>query len=557
MRNALRHPVDPSRPYDFKTVDGEPLDHLLHEDSWLYPENFADINVLLLARGELKSFSTGAIATWAHDAFPQHHTYYIAPSNDQVVDYVEPIRETYVEQAEMDGRRITNNKKSQVFKTPYKTEGGDVNPVLGRFQTDSGYSEKSVRGKHSQLGITDETQDLTERVFNIFVPAIDKQLPTVPWFPTIFCIGTPQESGSFYEDLWERSDKRTWDAEAGEWEIQEEVDPYELSAEDVAELPGNVELDNAESYTVHGWHVDWINSPLHDGADIARAQNQMGEMRFHNEVLAQFYEPEDNLLSDQDIYEVLTPEYNFRESPYNDDTRTVVVADWGGGKDKNASDTIIAAAEEITYEDGQTEYILLNIDFLDTSLRNREQIREYEKYLLQYDPEIGLVDYGFGEQAMESLQEGDDTMDDDGYMETVSAVHYGHIKNKSEIKWTTDDDGNQLFFTCDKARSASLMVESVRDGQWILPKENSQGDGLSLERSSDDGVRVLEQLTAPFKTLSEGNTGKKRIYIETPGNSRDDAFDVFTFMSLAFQEVGDTTETVTEMSGKRRRGVRG
>jgi len=138
VRNALRHPVDPSRKYDFKTEDGDPLTHLLHEQSWMHPDQWADINVLLLARGELKSTSTGWIASWAHDGFPQFHTYYIAPSNDQVVDYVEPIRQTYVEQANMDARRETNNKKSQVFKSYRRDEDGDLNPVLGRFQTDSG-----------------------------------------------------------------------------------------------------------------------------------------------------------------------------------------------------------------------------------------------------------------------------------------------------------------------------------------------------------------------------------------------------------------------------------
>jgi len=555
MRNGLRHPVDPSKAYNFKTTDGEPLDHLLHEDSWLYPENWADVNVLLLARGELKSFSTGAIATWAHDAFPQLHTYYIAPSNDQVYDYVEPIRETYVEQANMDGRRKTNNKGTQVFKTYQKAENGDVNPVLGRFQTDSGYSEKSVRGKHSQLGITDETQDLKERVFNVFQPAIDLQLPNVDYFPTTFCIGTPKETGSFYHDLWQRSDQRTWNAEEGTWDIQSEVDPYELSAEDVADLPGDVEVEEGESYTVHAWHVDWINSPLHSAADIARAKQQMGEMEFANEVLAQFYEPEDNLLSERDVQETFNTDYNFRDSPYNDDSTTVVVADWGGGKDQNASDTIILAAEEITYEDGTSEYILLDIEFLDTSLRNREQIREYEQRLIQYDADIGLVDYGFGQQAMESLQHGDDTMDDDGYMDVVSAVHYGHVKDKSSIKWTTDDKGNKTFFTCDKARAASIMVESMRDNEWVIPQSSPNGSGVSTDTSEDDGVRLIEQLTAPYKTLSEGNTGKKRVYIETPGNHRDDAFDVLTFCCLAFKELDETDDSVISFAGSKRAGA--
>jgi hypothetical protein len=558
VRNALRHPLDPSRSYDFKTEDGEPLTHLLDDESWLHPDEWADINVLLLARGELKSTSTGWLATWAHDAFPQLHTYYIAPSNDQVIDYVEPIRQTYVEQASMGSRRVTDNKKNQVFKTYQRDDTGDVNPVLGRFQTDSGYSEKSVRGKHSQLGITDETQDLSERVFNVFLPAIDMGLPDNDFFPTVFCIGTPKETGSFYHDLWERSDQRTWDAASNSWVKQSSVDPYTISADDVAELPGNVELDgDEEEYTVHAWHVDWINSPLHSMADVARAKEMMGEMEFANEVLAQFYDPEDNLLAQSTIKACFDSSYNYRESPHNSDNTTVVVADWGGGSDKNASDTIFMAAEQITYEDDSHEYVLLNIAFLDPDKRNREQIRTFERWLTQYDADVGLVDYGFGEQAMESLQHGDDTVDADGYMDMVSAVHYGNVKDKTDVKWVEDDNGNQLFFTCDKSRNATRMVESIRDNEWVIPRATNDSTGVTTATSDDDGVRLLEQATAPYKTLAETKTGQKRVDIETPGNQRDDSFDALTFVWLAFNEVADTDDAITDFAINSRPGVSG
>lgn len=537
VRNALKHPVDPTRPYDFKTEDGEPLSHLLHEDSWLYPENWADVNILLLARGELKSTSTAWLATWAHDVFPQFHTYYISPSKGQVYDYIEPIRETYVEQAGLESRRKTNNKSTQVFKTYQKDEDGDVNPVLGRFQTDSGYSEESVRGKHSQMGIADEIQDLSKRVFNVFLPAIDQGLPDEGWAPLVFGIGTPKETGSLYHDLWERSDKRTWDAESQEWVIQDDVDPYTLSAEEVQDLPGNVELDEDDEYTVHGWHVDWINSPLHSDADVARAKKQMGEMEFTNEVLAQFYDPEDNLLSDADVKASFSEDYDFRDTPYNDDNTVAVVADWGGGSDENASDTVFLAVERVEYEDDSDEYVVLDFDFREPDDRKKDQIRDYERWLKQYKADVGLVDYGFGEQAMESLQHGDDTIDPDGYMDTVSAVHYGHVKDKTDIKWVEDDQNNNLFFTCDKSRTATRMVESVRDGDWVMPRP-------SMSTSESDGVKLLEQLTAPYKTLTETTTGQKRVDIETPGNARDDAFDVFCFCWLAFNEVADDDENV-------------
>lgn len=548
VRNALRHPIDPSRDYDFKTTDGTPLTHILHEDSWMHPDQWGDINILKLARGEMKSTSLGWIETWFHDAYPQGHSYVIAPDSGQVKDFLEPIKETYVEMADMDSRRVTNNKSKQVFKTYYQHgDDEEPDPVMGRIQSDSGYSEESVRGKHSQIGITDETQDLSERVFNIFLPAIDQQLPDVNFAPTVFCIGTPKETGSFYHEMWERSDQRTWDSESEQWVFQSEVDPYELTAEEVDDLPQDIDLEEGESYSVHGWHVDWFNSPLHSDADIARAKKQMDDMEFANEVCANFYEPEDNLLTDQDIKAVFSNDYNFRESPYAEDNKTVVVADWGGGTDKNASDTVLMAAEEVEYDDGTSEYIVLDFKFLDPNEnRVRDEIREYEDWLIAYDADVGLVDYGYGQQAMESLQHGDDTKDDSGYMDTVSAMKYGNVKDRTDIKWTEDDTNNEIFFTCDKSRSCSKMVESIRDEQWIIPRPD-------MSHSNADGVRLINQLTAPYKTLSEGNkTGNKSVVIETPGNQRDDAFDLLTLGWMAFNEVDDD-ESVVKFSTSARR----
>ena len=554
VRNALTHPNDPSRDYDFKTTDGEDaLTHILHEDSWIHPENFGDINVLLLPRGELKSTSTGWIEAWFHDAFPQGHSYMIAPNKGQVKDFLEPIRETYIEQANMDGRRKTNNKTSQTFKTYQRDGDGDVNPVLGRIQSDSGYNEDSVRGKHSHIGITDETQDLSERVFNVFLPSIDMEIPDYDWFPTVFCIGTPKETGSFYHDLWERSDQRKWDAESEEWVKQSEVDPYELTAEEVDDLPGNIDLDDSESYSVHGWTITWLDSPLHSDADVARAKRQMDEMGFANEVLAQFYDPEDNLLSEQDVRATFSKDYKFRESPYNADNTTVVVADWGGGSDKNASDTVFLAAEEITYEDNTSEYVVLDLKFLDPNQnRAKDEIQTYEQWLNRFKADVGLVDYGYGTQAMESLQNGDDTVDPDGYMDTVSASKFGNIKDRTDIKWTEDENGNKLFFTCDKSRSATRMVESIRDDHWIIPEPE-------MSTSDSKGVKLIQQLTTPYKTLSEGNkTGNKSVIIETPGNQRDDFFDAATMCWLAFNAVNQDNESVIEFAtGGKRSGYSG
>jgi hypothetical protein len=76
-----------------------------------------------------------------------------------------------------------------------------------------------------------------------------------------------------------------------------------------------------------------------------------------------------------------------------------------------------------------------------------------------------------------------------------------------------------------------------------------------LRTSDDDGVRLLEQLTSPYKTLSETTTGRKRVDIETPGNHRDDGFDVFSFGFLAFKEVVGEDDAITNFATNSRPGV--
>jgi hypothetical protein len=130
-------------------------------------------------------------------------------------------------------------------------------------------------------------------------------------------------------------------------------------------------------------------------------------------------------------------------------------------------------------------------------------------------------------------------------MDTVSAMKYGNVKDRTDIKWTEDDTNNQIFFTCDKSRSCSKMVESIRDEKWIIPRPD-------MSHSNADGVRLMNQLTAPYKTLSEGNkTGNKSVVIETPGNQRDDAFDVFTLGWAAFNEVDDDNSVIKFSTSRR------
>jgi hypothetical protein len=529
IRNSLQHPIA-NREYDFKTEDGETkLNYLLHDDSWLNPDSWGDINVLKLCRGGLKSTTMRMLPCWGHDAYPALNSYYIAPSKGQVTDFMQNFR-LMVEQSGLDSRYDTDNKTSQIFKTYRDNGNGDSQPVLGKFQTDSGWSEESVRGKHSQFGITDETQDLSKDVFNVFLPAIDKELPDVDWFPTVFCIGTPKETGSFYHELWGRSDQRTWNAEKRTWEKQSTVDPYTITDAEADEL--GLDVDDIEEHTVHGWHLDWINSPMHTDGEVARAKSQMTEMRFQNEVMAEFYDPEDNLLTESDIDACCSQHIDVTNRRRAEESTVVLGVDWGGGQDRNAADTVMVVIERMEDDDGYQDFVR-NFRFLADDLSKRAQIREVEDWILQYEVDGCVVDYGFGSQALESLHEGNDTRDPSGYLETVVGAKYGGIKDKQSIKYE-QNSGDERFFTCSKTRTISRTVDWFRDENITIPKDGlNNDDGYGGESTY---AKLYSQLTAPYKELDTTPSGSKKVRISKRPSDKDDAIDAFAYAWLGLNE---------------------
>jgi hypothetical protein len=132
---------------------------------------------------------------------------------------------------------------------------------------------------------------------------------------------------------------------------------------------------------------------------------------------------------------------------------------------------------------------------------------------------------------MESLQDGQDTRDPNGYEDIVTAARFGNIKDKSQIKWESNS-GQRRFFTCDKTRNASMMVQSIKDGEIVIPDE--------LESGGDDSpqTKFIRQMTAPYKVLKTTPTGSKKVRIATDDGRNDDAFDSMTYLAVGWKEVG-------------------
>lgn len=546
--NFWRHPHDPERRYDFyDTNQNYKLNYLLHDDGPLNPENWGDINVLKFARGCLKSTTMRIISSWAMHMFLHKglEIYMTAPREDQITNLTDDLDKN-IQESGLDAYREKDNQMFQKFEIKRKDERGNTFPVHTKFEADSGWGEgDALRGPHSHMGIIDEFQDISKAAFDTYQECIDQELKGINFFPCIFVLGTPKLTSSFYHELWQKTDKRKWNEEERRWIQQDDPETYlpddvdedEMTQAEIEEMAG----------TVRGWHLDQPNCPLHDDIKIAKARDNYSEMKFQNEVLANFYSPEDNLLSREHVEACFDPELGFVDSPREEDTFVTLAVDFGGGSDRNAADTVVSVFEHFDYDDS-TESIMLNIDFL-SGVTRLETIRRIEEWLADYDVDTAVIDYGHSEGIMEDLQDGNNTIDDSGYIDTVKACRFGNIRDKTDIKWE-NSSGKRRFFTADKTRVTTRMVDAVKQQEFTIPTQD-----LSFTDDSSDGVKLINQLTAAHKVLKTTPSGTKKVQIDKDDNRNDDAMDNLTYQWIALNELGPQN-SVTTVRMNRRAGYR-
>lgn len=531
MRNLWKHPNRQTDRYDFQdTNQNHRLDYLLDDDSPLNPEQWGTINILLWARGCLKTTSLMGISSWASHMYPGVESYMTAPREGQVKEFINKFSTT-VEQTDLSTHRQKNSIGHQQFRFQNTDEHGNKYPIYSDFKTDTGWGEgDALRGPHSHIGIIDEFQDITESSFQTFSECIDQELPNVPYFPSIFIIGTPKLENSFFNEMWERSDQKTWDDDAKEWIAQSEATVYE---------------HGEESQSIRGWHIDQYNCPLHSEASIERKRDTKQEKKFKNEVLAQFYSPEDELLAARHIDAIADPEMGFSRHRRYDDSYVTIGVDWGGGDDDNAADTVMMVGEHVEYEDERDETTILQIEFIDENTKS-DEFDVIEDAIIQYQADRVVVDEGYGSKRREDLQNGVHTKNPDGYDEVVG-LRFGNISGVDKVKWKDSDEKN--LATADKTHQIKTVVDAVKDKQITLPTAD-----LAFGSQYDDGTKLYDQLTAAYEERTETVSGRKKTRIAS--DRSDDAIDALTYMYVAYYDdnIGPSS-TYIDFGGHARPGL--
>lgn len=571
-RNFLRHPNDPSRPYDFyDDTKDEFLYYLADDEGPMNPEQWGDINILLFARGCLKTFTVATVNAWGVDMYPALESVVTAPVDDQREEVIERFR-TKVEQSGMDERMEKNSMRHMKFKNYTVGEDGEKYPSYSHMKSRTAWNEgNKLRGLHGHIGNIDESQDVDEGTFSTFLEAIDRSVPQVDYFPTIFVIGTPKLAGSFFHRLWRMSDQKSWDAESRDWSQQKEPDEFlpedmqrerdELE-EKIDEIEDEIEtcddsgrleelqslkqefqdeIDDMEGFQVRGWHLDQMNSPLHDNREIAFKRETYSKKKFENEVKAKFYTPEHDLITQEDVWAAFDQERRFHPEERFPETDTYLSVDWGGGSGEGAANTVLGVAEETP--DGGLD--VLNIDILDPDMSSADERDQIATWMEQYNVNVGVVDEGYGDTDREALQ------DEYGYgandQQTIYGCWYGNVTDKEEIKWNRFEE-EKRFFTTSKTFMVKKMAEDFSAGHITIP-----AGGLSFDTKQSKGTMIVEQLSAPYTDKRETQGGKNKIVVKSDRN--DDVFDMMTYLWIAANKV-QSGRTLKQIGSHERPGYR-
>jgi len=605
MRNLWVHPNDPTRSYDFyddvgpaedeDDEEGQFLHYLADEDGPLVPKNWGDVVVLNFARGCLKTTTATAAADWGVSQFPMIEVDITAPRQEQFGEVMDRFKGA-VKNSGMEKLRTKDNISHQKFERVLEDDSGDTINVEADVKARSAWgSGDALRGLHGHFGIIDEFQDVDESMFSTFLEAVDQSVPQVPYFPTIFIIGTPKMANSFFHDLWSMSDQKTWkpyeDKDGGEWveqdepdefippelaerreELHEEADEYieylhgvareaynEWQSRDdaprdvaipddlqsiVAEIQSKREAASSiEGYTVTGWHIDQYASPLHDDAKIEFKRQKYTEKKFKNEVLAEFYTPENDLLADTHVNDAFIDDAGFTNRRQYDDSTVVMGVDWGGGSSEDASDTVIVVGEQIG-DDESERIVVRDIEFLDPDLNKQDELDEVEQRIRDYEVDRIAVDEGYGAKQREDLQEGNNIWNDDGW-ESVCGIIYGNIKDKEKPKFSDSSFTNSAYCTVARTHMIESMVDYFKDGRIEIPAADMDNNRDGMKQ------QLIDHLTAPYTDRTETSGGKKKLKVMADRN--DDAFQAFTYMYIAAKKFG-STRTLTKIGSHNRTG---
>ncbi len=383
-----------------------------------------------------------------------------------------------------------------------------------------------IRGMTCDAIFFDEVQDMSPTAIGVALKTLVQAKYGPPGAGIQVYFGTPKARGSYFETLWEQTDKRYYflgctNKECGhyfmlstpgsdEWKkiwlfgqtvkcpkCEQEEDKRILveNGKWIATEP--VDKNGKEKQFV-GYHISQLYVPTLDKNYILNQHPEnnkaSSERIYYNEALGEFYSGSDMPITKEEIYDKCRdPERVFASSISAGERKTWMGVDWGGKVDSENSSAgqsfscvVVLSADSSGTLSVEFAYRMRSTDF-------QHKMSFVQEMFKRYNLRLSVADYGYGHDICNELQKIYGS-------KFISALASGNIKKSVtydkdmlQLKWNKDYFIEEMF---DLMRKGKIRFpwKSFEKIDWLIDHITS----MEMEHTMLGGM--------PKKTYKKGPT---------------------------------------------------
>jgi hypothetical protein len=476
IEKYVRNPKDPTKPFSF-----EKRDYLLP----LYRDMSKKIVIVKSRQMEITEFAVNMLIYWSL----KHPGVYV---------YAQP---TLPKVARFSKDRL----RKQIQRSPtLKKFLGETDVKRIEFGESviylySTFGEMdTLRGIPADAVILDEVQDM-----DISALAVAEEMLSHSDFKRMWLIGTPKEAGSKFEELWNMSDKKEWDAEKKMW------------------IPTNTDRETFYS----GYHITqkmaiglWMTEE-----EIERKRKTYTKQRFVNEVLGEFYSGIGRPVSFEDVWRCFTP--LIKKGVLEKGRQYYAGIDWGVGR---KAYTVFVLMTPMLKEYPDIYYYdvvyVKRIDYPEIS----QHVEECKNLIKKFNPLAIGCDIGMGYVQNQEL-----------YKTFGSIIVNVQYLNRPDKTFEVEPSIFGTFAKVDRTTWIDLFYDKITKGL------------LRIYEDEDDDIKewIVNNILAEYPEVEELPSGRRIKKWVHDSEQTDDLLHALIYSMVAFETRKEIVGHVDEYVG--------
>lgn len=575
---------------DLTTIDGRPIDYsggfrfLKEPLRAVVDPDAPDIHIWNFARGLGKTEQAARVKWHFATTNKFRDVIYSTPRMRQIRTFQKTVVRRMVDGSRGDPPYLQTKVDSPDVRVQRNDIVSPPNGTGSVLEARSAWNDgNQIQGFHGHFGNGDEIQQWTRPAIENFKNAIDKGISR------LLFTGTPNFEGTVYHEYWMESDRREWFFDCPECGAEQTVtldsvelvdtDPNtwerhcktcgEVVDKDTILQTGEWKPTNPDGLH-RGYHASQLISPRHDLDHVMREYNRVTtpEGDFVRYRLADFYSGAAKPIPEQAIQRVSDETRAIRHVGLEDEPHFLGV-DFGGGESSDTIAVVIHVKERQENYPTKVEVDAVELVDADTRRDERRQIADLVTRFNLPERGRGVMDMGYGSEAVDLFQYGDDnpnSIPSHGWGSLIYGHRFNPVNRETgEWDYMTEDDKILKAYQPPWANRVVRLFPTTQGYDDVshadevdYPVRRSEDVGISIPYHDDPDTREImdywtDHLTAVKREFKESDeTGKKKEYFTTFGaNQKDDGFYALLYAYTA-AVVGPTSTTggITTVGGR-------